>query len=104
MSTEDLSPVAEILGATAALFDLWMATPLPEAASDKRHEKKGILSAREAEVLQLVAQGFSNRKIADQLVVSENTAKFHVGSLLTKLDASTRAEAVSRAVALGLLS
>ena len=62
------------------------------------------LSPREREVLALVAEGKSNRQIAEALYVTEHTAKYHVASLFNKLGASTRAEAVSRAVARGLLA
>jgi two-component system, NarL family, nitrate/nitrite response regulator NarL len=62
------------------------------------------LSAREREVLELVADGLSNKLIAERLGVSEHTAKFHVRSLLDKLGADTRADAVARAARRGLLS
>lgn len=61
------------------------------------------LTAREQEVLQLVAEGLSNKLIAARLGISEHTAKFHVNSILGKLGAQTRAEAVARAARLGLL-
>jgi predicted ATPase/DNA-binding CsgD family transcriptional regulator/transcriptional regulator with XRE-family HTH domain len=64
----------------------------------------GPLSPREREVLALVAEGKSNREIAEALVVTEHTAKYHVTSLLNKLGASNRAEVVSRAASLGLLT
>jgi DNA-binding CsgD family transcriptional regulator len=62
------------------------------------------LSARELEVLALVAHGNSNRQIAGVLFVTEHTAKYHVASLFNKLGVSNRAEAVARAIALGLLT
>jgi DNA-binding NarL/FixJ family response regulator len=62
------------------------------------------LSPREREVLGLVAQGRSNREIADALIVTEHTAKYHVAQLLNKLGAGSRAEAVTRAVSEGLLA
>ena len=61
------------------------------------------LSPREREVLALVAGGKSNREIAATLIVTENTAKYHVAQLLNKLGANSRAEAVARAMASGLL-
>lgn len=61
------------------------------------------LTRRELEVLHLLAQGMTNRRMADQLSVSEHTIKFHVAALLAKLSARTRAEAVARAIALGVL-
>lgn len=57
---------------------------------------EGILTRRETEVLSLMADGLTNRRIADRLVISEGTVKFHVNSILRKLRASNRAEAVSR--------
>jgi DNA-binding NarL/FixJ family response regulator len=62
------------------------------------------LTAREREVLRLVADGLPNKTIARQLGISEHTAKFHVGSLLAKLGASSRTEAVTLATRRGLLA
>jgi DNA-binding NarL/FixJ family response regulator len=62
------------------------------------------LTAREREVLELLGQGLSNRRIAERLLISEHTAKFHVASVLGKLGASTRTEAVSRGVRRGLIT
>jgi two-component system nitrate/nitrite response regulator NarL len=61
------------------------------------------LTAREREVLQLVAEGLPNKAIARQLGISEHTAKFHVGSLLGKLGAGSRTEAVTLATRRGIL-
>jgi LuxR family maltose regulon positive regulatory protein len=61
------------------------------------------LSARELEVLGLLAAGKSNQQIADELVVVLDTVKKHVGHILGKLGAANRTQAVARARALGLL-
>ncbi len=61
------------------------------------------LSAREVEVLGLLAEGSSNRAIAQRLGISVHTAKFHVGQLLDKLDATGRTDAVAQAARLGVL-
>lgn len=61
------------------------------------------LTAREREVLALLAEGLANKAIASQLRISEHTAKFHVNSILGKLGASSRAEAIVRAARLGLV-
>ena len=61
------------------------------------------LTPREEDVLALLADGLTNRAIAHQLAISENTVKFHVQSLLGKLDAQSRTDAVMRATRLGLL-
>ena len=61
------------------------------------------LTPREREVLELVAEGMSNRAIAERLGNSEHTVKFHVSSLLGKLGAATRAELVAIAIRRGLI-
>ena len=61
------------------------------------------LTPRELEVLELLAQGLSNKRIGERLGISEHTAKFHVNSILGKLGARTRAEAIVRAAKQGLL-
>jgi DNA-binding NarL/FixJ family response regulator len=61
------------------------------------------LSAREAEVLALMARGLGNKNIADRLRISEHTVKFHVSSILSKLGAASRTEAVTKGLKEGLL-
>jgi DNA-binding NarL/FixJ family response regulator len=61
------------------------------------------LTGREAEVLQLLAQGLANKQIALALGISEHTVKFHVSAIYTKLGANNRAEAVSLGVRKGLV-
>jgi DNA-binding NarL/FixJ family response regulator len=62
------------------------------------------LTPREGEVLNLVAAGLTNKGIAMRLGISEHTVKFHLASVLTKLDSGSRAEAVARAAHLGIIS
>jgi two-component system, NarL family, response regulator YdfI len=61
------------------------------------------LTPREREVLGMLAEGFGNRAIATRLGISEHTAKFHVASILGKLGATTRTEAVTLGIRFGLL-
>jgi two-component system, NarL family, response regulator DevR len=63
---------------------------------------ESALSPREQEVLALVAQGMTNRQIAEQLVISEHTARNHVASILDKLGLSSRAAAAAMAARLGI--
>lgn len=62
------------------------------------------LTAREIEVLSLLAEGAGNKEIASRLHISEHTAKFHVSAILGKLGAATRTEAVSRGYREGLIA
>ena len=62
------------------------------------------LTAREKEVLQLMAQGLANKQIALSLSISEHTVKFHLSSLYAKFGISSRTEAVRRGIELGLIS
>ncbi len=62
------------------------------------------LTAREKEVLQLMAQGLANKQIALSLGISEHTVKFHLSALYAKLGISSRTEAVRRGIELGLIS
>jgi DNA-binding NarL/FixJ family response regulator len=61
------------------------------------------LTGREMEVLQLLAQGYPNKTIARQLVVSEHTVRAHLRNIMRKLDAENRVQAVARATREGLL-
>lgn len=78
------------------------ASGLKDAAIESRRQAAGI-SDREYEVLVLVSEGLSNQEIADRLFIAETTVKSHVSSLLTKLDARRRTEAVNRAQEAGIL-
>ena len=62
------------------------------------------LTPRELEVLGLLAEGASNKEIARRLGISVHTAKFHVGSVIEKLDAVGRTDAVAHAARLGVIN
>jgi ATP/maltotriose-dependent transcriptional regulator MalT len=75
---------------------------LPPAHSDEDPPTE-TLTAREHDVLALLAGGLSNRDIATALSISEHTVKFHLASIFGKLGASTRTEAVQRGLRLGVI-
>lgn len=78
-------------------------TPTPSFATNaKASIPVELLTERELEVLHLLAQGMPNKEIAAHLVISERTAKFHVSSIMGKLGATNRTEAVSLAAQRGL--
>jgi DNA-binding NarL/FixJ family response regulator len=75
-------------------------TPAPNSDSAVMVEH---LTPREIEVLRMMGQGIGNKEIADGLGISENTVKFHVASILGKLNAASRTEAVARGIRRGLI-
>lgn len=73
------------------------------AAASRMSAVEAPLTPRELEVLGLLAEGASNKVIALRLGISVHTAKFHVGQLLDKLDATGRTDAVAHAARQGVL-
>src|SRR5213078_4157101 len=78
------------------------ARGLPRGPRQATTRNPGGLTARELEVLELVARGLRNADIAERLFLSEKTVDHHVSAILRKLGARTRAEASVKAVRLGL--
>jgi DNA-binding NarL/FixJ family response regulator len=74
-------------------------TSIAENVADGLEE----LTAREVEVLRLMAEGFGNKQIAAHLGISDHTVKFHISSILAKLSVSSRTEAVTQGIRLGLI-
>jgi NarL family two-component system response regulator LiaR len=95
---------AEVLAEAIRAAVAGHLTLAPEAAQDLLHraprapQPGADLSAREREVLALLVQGLSNKEIARRLVVSQSTVKFHVSTILAKLAAGSRTEAVAIAL------
>ena len=77
--------------------------PAPAAVPSPVRELPEPLTPREREVLQMISAGLGNKEIAGRLSISEHTVKFHVASILGKLGASTRTEAVSIGIRHGLV-
>lgn len=75
----------------------------PEAARSVVGAADRDLTPREIEVLAMLAEGASNKEIAWRLGISEHTVKFHIGSIFTKLDVSSRTEAVTAGIRRGLV-
>jgi len=86
----------------AAAADLLVLSPESAETHTVAPAHSG-LSAREVEVLRLIAEGLANKEIAYRLGLSEHTVKFHVSSLLGKLGAGSRAEAVGAGIRQGIL-
>jgi DNA-binding NarL/FixJ family response regulator len=98
--TTDLAGIAALAESTAASAVLMEAKTF---FSDAPKPPATPLTPRELEVLRLMADGASNKIIAHRLGISDHTVKFHVTSILSKLNAGTRTEAVTLGVRQGLV-
>ena len=107
----DVTPTQLISAVSAVAKGLLVLQPaetaLAAASTQTRNGETAELfeplTPREKEVLQMLASGLGNKQIAAHLKISEHTAKFHVASILGKLGASSRTEAVSRGLRRGLI-
>jgi DNA-binding NarL/FixJ family response regulator len=103
----------DVLSAIYAAYDglVLLSTPAAESLAgvygDQSLEVEAELSeeitSRETDVLTMLAQGLVNKDIAARLGISEHTVKFHISSILDKLGASTRTEAVTLGIRRGLI-
>jgi len=73
------------------------------SGSENGPDRLEELTAREVEVLRLMAEGFGNKQIASRLGISDHTVKFHISSILAKLSVSSRTEAVTQGIRMGLI-
>ena len=102
-SPEAIAAAVHALREGLAVFDRgFVGTVVPPTAAPVEPQKDQ-LTAREREVLTHLADGLSNKQIAVKLEISEHTAKFHVNSILQKMGAQKRVEAVVRAARLGII-
>jgi two-component system, NarL family, response regulator len=92
------TPGPEILAAIRSVHAGQPCIPPQIAAAMAERLRQPELSAREIAILKLIARGFSNKRIADELEVSASTVKNHVASLMSKLGADDRAHAVTLAL------
>ena len=95
---------AEASGVTADAMIVGRRTVAERVRTERFAEPAEQLTAREVQVLELLAEGLSNKAIADRLDISDQTVKFHVASISGKLGATNRTDAVRRAVRRGLIA
>jgi DNA-binding NarL/FixJ family response regulator len=100
---EELFNAIRIVHAGGSLLQPIVASRLLSRLNQTKTPDPNALTPRETEVLNLLAQGLPNKEIAAQLVITERTVKFHVSSIMSKLGAGNRTEAVAVATQRGLL-
>jgi DNA-binding NarL/FixJ family response regulator len=100
---EELFSAIRVIAKGGSLLSPVVAARLLERMTGAAPPLAEQLTEREQEVLQLVAQGLQNKEIAAKLGIRERTAKFHVSTILGKLGAANRVEAVRLAVQQGLV-
>jgi len=102
-AAEILAAVEAAASGMAVVDPRELETMLASAAPAAVSAEAGTLTARELEVLRMMAEGAANKTIAWKLGISEHTVKFHVASILGKLHAASRTEAVTLGVRRGLI-
>lgn len=100
---EELFNAVRVVHSGGSLLQPVVASKLLRRVTQE-HDDSNDLTARELDVLRLLAQGQQNKEIAADLVISERTVKFHVSSILSKLGAGNRTEAVKLAAQQGLIN
>ena len=101
--TESLMAALIAVAQGLIILDPRLAPSVPPPAGPRPAPPVGELTPRELEVLRLLAEGLPNKSIGQRLGISEHTVKFHVNSILGKLGAQSRTEAVTLASRLGLI-
>ncbi len=101
VSARQLDSALRAVAAGLIVRDPDAAEGFAEAGEAARHP---LLTPREIEILTLVGQGLGNKAIARQLAISTHTVKFHLETVFTKLEASTRAEAVVKGLRAGAIT
>jgi len=100
------APIAEAVQA-AAQGKTWLSPEviarMAAFARDDEDPGPAGLTSRESEVLQLVAKGYTNARIAQKLGISKRTVRFHLGNIFARLGVSNRTEAVVEAIRRGLV-
>jgi two-component system, NarL family, response regulator YdfI len=104
----DTSTELELCAAIVAIARGWMVLPPTAISLSELRERAptqpvSILTPREIEVLVQIGLGLGNKAIAQNLHISDHTVKFHISSIFQKLAVSTRTEAVTAGVRMGLI-
>jgi DNA-binding NarL/FixJ family response regulator len=110
-SVQVVGEFATLAGAQAAGLEADAMMVAPDHGADRQRGRGDAgefvdepLTPREVQVLELLAEGLSNKAIAARLGISDQTVKFHIASLSSKLGAANRTDAVRRAVRRGLIA
>ncbi|MBO9308870.1 MAG: response regulator transcription factor [Chloroflexi bacterium] len=98
------SRIAAALVAVAQRLTVFEPSLVAALLPERLRPPEEALTNREREVLILLSEGLTNKSIALRLGISENTVKFHVNAIMSKLGAQSRTEAVVRAARLGLIA
>jgi DNA-binding NarL/FixJ family response regulator len=102
-AVEEVCLARDGLAAIGAVADVARAEELLRELEGRPDREPAVLTAREVEILRLVADGLSDRAIAARLVLSEHTVHRHVANILARLRVPSRASAVAQAAKLGLI-
>ena len=103
LNYDQLATAVQAISHKLIVIDPAFAAHLTSPNSSSENELSEALTPRELDVLQLLAEGLTNKAIAQQLAISDHTVKFHVNAIMGKLNAQSRTEAVVRATRLGLI-
>lgn len=102
--TESLISALAAVAQGVIVLDAMLAEHILPGEENPPEALTETLTARELEVLQLLAEGLANKTIARRLGISDHTVKFHVNAIMSKLDAQSRTGAVVKASRLGLIA
>jgi DNA-binding NarL/FixJ family response regulator len=105
-STDEIAQAIDAVasGETALSAGLAASMLAEVRRQDSGNQPERVITAREEEVLQLIADGCSTPEVAEQLYISQKTVKNHLASIYQKLDARDRTQAVLQAVRMGIVT
>jgi len=103
-TTEEVAQMVRMAASGEAVLSPALAESMLKEARREPGGAEEIISKREAEVLQLIAEGASTPEVAERLYISVKTVKNHLASIYAKLDSRDRTQAVVRAVKMGIIN